>query len=394
MKSKYFISALALLLVVLFSCEEKKLEPITKSFGEPQPVSDIQVKPTSGGAIISYEIPNMEDILGVKGVYTLSSGKTYEATSSFYENKLEILGFNDTLTHEVKLYTYNRALEFSNPVSVSFNPLESSLSKVTKTVKIISDFGGAQFNWINEDKAPLTFEFMAQDSLGQLKLMKIITSETEKGRQSLRGYPPEPRIFAALVRDYWDNRSDTIYPEEGNILPMYEEKLDKSKMTIMKLGNDQNFTNWEGMDSFIIDDDPETFGHSPNSSLPAPFTIDLGCVAKISRVVMFQRRFSDSYYNWGNPKEFTIYGRLEKPSPSGDWSEWTKIMDCEIIKPSGSPSGTVTDEDMAAAEDGHEFVFDLSQEPIRYLRIVILNTWGGTTFTHPAEVDVYGQPIE
>ena len=68
----------------------------------------------------------MEDILGVKGVYTLSSGKTYEATSSFYENKLEILGFNDTLTHEVKLYTYNRALEFSNPVSVSFNPLESS----------------------------------------------------------------------------------------------------------------------------------------------------------------------------------------------------------------------------------------------------------------------------
>ena len=48
----------------------------------------------------------------------------------------------------------------------------------------------------------------------------------------------------------------------------------------------------KSMDSFIIDDDPETFGHSPNSSLPAPFTIDLGCVAKISRVVMFQRRLA------------------------------------------------------------------------------------------------------
>lgn len=393
MKNKYIVFALTLLFALL-SCEEKKLEPITKGFGKPQTVSEIQVEPVSGGAIISYKIPNMEDILGVKGVYTLSTGKTYEAASSFYENKLEIIGFNDTLMHEVKLYTYNRAQELSDPVLVSFKPLESSLSKVIKTVKIISDFGGAQFNWINEDKAPLTFEFMAQDSLGQLKLMKIITSETKTGRQSLRGYDPEPRIFATLVRDYWNNRSDTIYPEEGSILPMYEEKLEKSKMTIMKLGNDQNFTNWEGMDSYIIDDDHDTFGHSPNSSLPAPFTIDLGCVAKISRVVMFQRYFSNSYYNWGNPKEFTIYGRLEKPSQSGDWSQWTKIMDCEIIKPSGSPSGTVTDEDIAVAEEGHEFVFDLAQEPIRYLRIVILSTWGGTTFTHPAEVDIYGQPTK
>ena len=63
-----------------------------------------------------------------------------------------------------------------------------------------------------------------------------------------------------------------------------------------------------------------------------------------------------------------------------------KIMDCEIIKPSGSPSGTVTDEDMAAAEDGHEFVFDLSQEPIRYLRIVILNTWEGPPLLIPQKL--------
>ena len=69
-------------------------------------------------------------------------------------------------------------------------------------------------------------------------------------------------------------------------------------------------------------------------------------------------------------------------------------MDCEIIKPSGSPSGTVTDEDMAAAREGHEFVFELSQEPIRYIRIEILSTFGGTTFTHPADVDVYGELVQ
>lgn len=393
MKSKYSI-LVALFLAIVFSCEEKKLEPITDSMGKPQQVTDIEVEVVPGGAIISYRIPNVEDILGVKGLYTLSTGKTYEASASFYENKLEILGFNDTLMHEAELYTCNRAQELSDPVKVSFKPLESPLSKVIKTVNIISDFGGAQFNWVNEHKAPLSFEFLAQDSLGWLQTMRIITSQADTSRQSLRGYDPEPRIFATVIRDYWDNKSDTIYPEGGTILPMYEEKLDKTKMTIMKLGNDQNFTNWEGMDGYLIDDDHDTFGHSPNSSLPAPFTIDLGNVAKISRIVMFQRKFSNTYYNWGNPKTFTVYGKVTRPSQSGDWDEWTKIMDCDIVKPSGSPSGTVTDEDMAVAESGHEFVFELSQEPIRYIRIVIQSTFEGTTFTHPADVDIYGEIME
>ena len=69
-------------------------------------------------------------------------------------------------------------------------------------------------------------------------------------------------------------------------------------------------------------------------------------------------------------------------------------MYCLIVKPSGSPSGTVTDEDVTAAEEGHEFAFELSQEPIRYIRISILNTWGGSSFCHPADVDIYGEVVE
>lgn len=383
-----------IMLVVIVSCDEIQHEPISTSLGKPQPVTDINIEPVAGGAIVSYKIPNMEDILGVKGVYTLSSGVRYEASSSFYENKLEILGFNDTLTHEVELYTYNRAQELSNPVKITFNPLESALSKVVKSVNIVSDFGGAQFNWINELKAPLTLEFLAQDSLRKLQTMRIITSEADTARQSIRGFEPEPRVFGVIISDFWNNKSDTIYPEGGFVLPMYEEKLDKSIMNIMKLGNDQNYTNWEGMDSYIIDDNLETFGHSPNSSLPAPFTIDLGAVAKISRVVLFQRYFSNQYYNWGNPRKISIYGKVTRPSQSGNWDEWEKIMDGEIIKPSNLPIGTMTDEDIATAESGHEFIFELTQEPLRYIRIVIESTWGGTTFTHPTEVDVYGEVVQ
>lgn len=54
----------------------------------------------------------------------------------------------------------------------------------------------------------------------------------------------------------------------------------------------------------------------------------------------------------------------------------------------------MTDEDITAAEEGHEFAFELSQEPIRYIRLKILSTWGGSAFTHPAEVDLYGEVVE
>jgi hypothetical protein len=386
------ISTLIILLFLVGACEKKTLEPISGSLGKPGIVTDIETEPAPGGVTITYRIPEAEDILAVKGVYTLSNGKTYEATTSFYENKLEIAGYNDLLEHTVKIFAVNRAQEMSDPVEVTFTPLESSLGKVIKTMEIISAFGGAQYSWLNPDKVPLTFEFMAQDSLGDLKTMKIITSQADTMKQALRGYEPEPRIFAALIRDNWENASDTIFPPGKTLVPFFEEKLDKRNMSIMKLGSDAGFTNWEGMDAYLIDDDPSTCGHSANSSLPAAFTIDLGVSAKLSRFLIFQREGQP--YRWGNPKNFEVYGSETRPSQDGNWDDWTFIMHCTIVKPSGLPVGTNTDEDIAALEAGHEFAFDLNQAPLRYIRIRILDTWGGATFTHPTEVTFYGEEVD
>ncbi|MCH5718246.1 DUF5126 domain-containing protein [Niabella hibiscisoli] len=166
---------------------------------------------------------------------------------------------------------------------------------------IQGDFGGARYSWANEFKSPLTFEFFTPDSLGRMALVRIVNSQLLEGLQSLRGYKPQPRAFGVVVKDNYGNRSDTIFPTGRLITPLYEEKLAKSRMRVMRLANDQNFTNFEGSDQKMIDDDRTSFGHSPSSSLPAPFTIDLGVLAKVSRLVIFQRQFSSSYYNWGNP---------------------------------------------------------------------------------------------
>lgn len=391
MKTIYYYIILFLLLVS--ACSEKELKPISGSNGKPGVVTEVNVENIPGGAILTYKIPESEDLLSIKAVYKLSNGKTYEASASYYDNKLTVEGFNDTESHEVTLYAINRAQEMSDPVVVTINPQESPLSKIAKSMEIVTDFGGARFIWSNKDNAPITIDLMAQDSTGALKVIRVVYSEATEAYQSLRGYQPEDWKFGAVVRDFWENASDTIYPEGGSLVPLFEEELDKTKMNVMNLTNDASLKNWEGQDFYIIDDDLTTFGHTANSSVPAPFTIDLGCTVKLSRFKNWQRNYSSSYYNWGNPSRYTVYGRLEKPSPSGDWDEWTKIMECTVVKPSGSPSGTVTDEDKVAAEEGHEFTFDLDQPPIRYIRFVVEETFGNTSFSHPCEFSFWGEVI-
>jgi hypothetical protein len=376
---------------LLQACTKKVNEPITPSSGKPGQVTAVTVENVPGGANISYRIPGQKDVISVKAVYTLSTGRQYEAVSSMYENKIAVTGFNDLEDHEVLLYTVNRAQEMSDPVKCIVQPLASPLNLTAKTVHIQEDFGGARFSWTNEHKFPLAFELYTPDSLGRMALVRIVSSQVENGVQTLRGYAPAPREFGLVVKDNFGNRSDTIFPSGRKVTPLFEERLPKSGMKIMRLANDQNFTNFEGSDQKIIDDDKTSFGHSPSSSLPAPFTIDLGLLAKVSRIVIFQRKFSDSYFNWGNPRGFDVYVKVDAPSQSGEWSEWKKIMETEVIKPSGAADGTVTDDDLRAGDNGHEFSFDLSQEPVRYIRIVVRSTWGSTTFTHPAEVDVYGE---
>jgi hypothetical protein len=391
MKTLYYYLS-AFIILMLCSCEEKKLEPISESLGKPGTVEVLEQKAIAGGVIVTYRIPNNEDILSVKAVYTLARGVS-ESVASYFENTLTIEGFNDMKEHEAKIYVINRAQVQSDPVTIKFTPLEASYLKVAKSMEIISDFGGARFSWNNPDQAPLIFEFFAADSIGKLQAMRVINSATSEMKYSLRGYKPEARKFGVVIRDHWDNTCDTIFPPE-TIVPLLEEKLNKKIMNVMQLSNDQNFANWEGMNHYIIDDDKETFGHSPNSSLPAPFTIDLGVKAKLSRFLFFNRNFNNSYYSWGNPKAFDVYVCFNTPSTSGNWDEWTKIGECIQTKPSGSPGTTMTDEDLAYAESGFEFEIDLALEPVRYIRFVIQSTWENTSFTHPCELDFFGVTVE
>jgi len=396
MKTVHYLLALVVVMMTC-ACQEKTLEPITKSLGKPGKVEILEQESIPGGVIVVYRIPESEDIMSVVAQYTLSNGKKYESEASYFENKLTIAGFNDhTREYTAQLFTVNRAQKRSDPVTVTFIPEESSLSKTARSMQITADWGGPRFTWVNEDKVPLVFEFFASDDEGNFRVMRVLGSTLESTNYALRGYEPKPQRFAAVIRDYWDNVTDTIYPPGGKLTPWLEEKADKSKMKVMGLQNDAGWNMWGSNPGYMLNDISNQFGEF--EPVPAAATFDLGVTLKLSRLVHFHRIGSDfpNPLERGNPKRYQIYGYYKGgvPSQSGDWSEWTMILEHEEMLPAsgGRTSSERTNEDMDfVREYGQTCEIPLSAEPTRYLRFRVMQTWGNTTFASITRLDFYGE---
>ena len=103
------------------------------------------------------------------------------------------------------------------------------------------------------------------------------------------------------------------------------------------------------------------------------------------------------YFAFGsyNPRAFKLYGSAEEPKNTADedyWAvdggwlnDWTLLADSRVVRPSldvptvkGDQEGTdwvPTAEDFEAAAEGFEFTIDRSLSPVRYVRMVITETW-------------------
>lgn len=374
---------------ILAGCKNEELGPISKGNGAPYPVVIEKVENLAGGARIHFQRPEVNDLMMIKAVYKLADGKSRTAVVSKYENAITVLGYNDEEEHQVILYSLNAGMQESSPTTVTIKPDKSPLKLVEESMEILSTFGGARFEWRNEHKVPLMFELFAADGEDKLQLTRVFSSSESQSYRALRGFDTEPRRFAAVVTDTSGNISDTIYPLDNTLIPLFEQKVDKKRMSVYMLNNDGDYNKFGMQASWIFDDDVTTYGHT--EKLPNDFTIDLGSAYKLSRFRLWARLYQNSYYSWGNPRYFRVYGRLAQPSLSGDWDEWTLLETCEVKKPSGLSGTEQTAEDLAVAEEGHEFEMPFDVPSIRYIRFRVDDTWGGTLFAHPAELTLWGK---
>ena len=77
------------------------------------------VTPTNGGGIISYTLPNDDDILYVRAEYTNSNGVDVSRASSSYNNSIEIDGLNQTTALTITLYVVDENYNQSAPYTLN-----------------------------------------------------------------------------------------------------------------------------------------------------------------------------------------------------------------------------------------------------------------------------------
>lgn len=116
-----------------------------------------------------------------------------------------------------------------------------------------------------------------------------------------------------------------------------------------------------------------TVGFANNN---AQFTMDMGKLARLSRLLINNRPESNLLYNHSHMRRFEVWGSAT-PDVTDDFSGWVKLGSFESFKPSGASVGTLTEEDIRYGHTvGEKFYFPATSPDVRYLRIVCQETWG------------------
>lgn len=397
----YKILTILVIGLLFLRCSEERLSPVSDDDHVPPPVSNVTVENIPGGAEISYNLA-----AGGKSLYVLAEweqhGKVMTAQASYYNNSLLVEGFGDTQPRDIQLYAVGRNLKRSEPVTVQINPLTPPIRSVLESLDINEDFGGLRMDFTNVNEAPVAIEVFFVDDLGDWVSTDVFYTQRSSGQLFVRGFDAVERTFGVTVKDKWGNITEKV---TKTLTPLFEREFDKSLFnTISALPGDMGTYSgsalsnlWSGNYTGGTIASDGFFRSADAITLPAHFTFDMGVVGKLGRYVMRQRgAFNSPYtflYSGGGPRRWEVWGRADAPT-SGSMDGWTKLMDCEITKPSGTPVGTtpMPDEDVELAQAGHEFSFSSDLPSVRYIRIRVLSNWGGVQYINLSELTFFGAP--
>lgn len=391
------IHLLGALLVVLFSygcSKEARLDFIDDALPAPAQVSSVIATSTPGGATLTYKLPNDENLAYVKAVYEIQPGLYREAKSSRYTDTLQLVGFGDTLTHEVKLYSIGKNEKSSEPTLVNVTPNTPPVQSVFKTAAMTATFGGVNVSFDNPNKADLAIVVM-RDTTGNDTWSTEATFYTAalSGNFAARGMESKSQKFRMYIRDRWNNKSDTLIQ---SLTPKFEIEIPKNTFIPLVLPTDQTVLAaagypirnlWDGVGNAGF------YASSNASVLPQWITIDFGKKVLLSRFKQFMRE-ADHCYAGSGLKTFELWGS-NSPDPDGGWTQWQLLGTFNTLKPSGLPLGQKTAEDINYAVNlGADFMFPVDPVPVRYIRLKSLETYSSTGQVVIMEMSFWGQIIE
>ena len=385
---------LTILIFAVSSCSKQDDGDTTP----PSVLTVDSVTPTNGGGIISYTLPNDDDILYVRAEYTNSNGVDVSRASSSYNNSIEIDGLNQTTALTITLYVVDENYNQSAPIYVELVPLESFIYLVQESIEVNTDLGGFRINWENiQSKTVYVFVHINNGSEEEIR---ILSSNNSSESIAVRGLPSEEITISTRVEDFDEN--STTLEEKGTLTPLFEQVIDKSTWTLVA-SQSVNGNAWEGASVNFWDDVIDTTNNNSDNSYfmiwrdlnggslnwPLDLVIDLNKNVKVTRFTVWQRAYwyngpSDIpyYFQEENMKSFTIYA-------SNDAQVWEELGQFDIGDPRDS-DGNIPQSALDSAANGHEFELDEVSESFRYLKFSVTSNYGSEAYVNGSEITMYG----
>jgi hypothetical protein len=395
MQMKNYIAILSFFLTVCWGCKEEYIGQYPVDHTPPAPVSKVIVENLNGKTIITYALPEEDDLLFVKAVYTSSTGKRVETPSSAYTNSVVLKGFGKSEKVQVQLISVDKSYNESTPVTVEIEPDDSPIYEIINTLVLIESFGGIKLSWKNPLGEEIVFGALMRDDEGNFKHIETIYSTESEAIRAIRGLDAKPIDFAFYIRDMYYNYTDTVYAQ---LTPLFETELDKSNFMALRISPLFTFHGYGGTrmsamwDNIYNVDDNLCYLVGPIDE-KIYFGFDMGIEAKVSRFRLWTRL--NWMYQLHHIRYFEIWGTND-PAATTDpdsWDGWYKIMDCESLRPSGLAGGVPpTAEERELLLEGEEFEVSESAPTFRYMKIKVNETWTRSPSMFINEITIWGTP--
>ncbi len=419
-----------LLPVLFWGCAEVKDWSDPKDTTPPGKITNVRVENINGGAILYYTLPNDNDLLGAKAVYTFSeSEESLEVYASAFKDSVVLEGYNDTNEHVVQLYAVDKSNNLSEPTPVTIRPLTPPVSLIRETLTANATFSGVRAMWRNPLKKPIAISLYTIGESGEKELFERHYSTAETGGYTFRNFESVEQPFYFELTDRWNH---VAAPLDTVLTPLYETQI-TGMVNNVYLWDLHDYTNsiyrgdpiqanagsqsvYRGRVRNLYDDltwdnstyfyfrSPTMNQYVPGAStstytIPAYVTFDLGVAAKYSRFKYYTRGRSPIYSAWSwyefevwgtnNPKKVNEIGDGSQADNLKYWTswpeaggtdawknDWEKLADCEIKFPSGTPASSpqvTSAEDVAFVMDGFGFDIDPDKtgKAYRYIRFVL-----------------------
>jgi hypothetical protein len=403
-RNNLFILFITAQILFLSYCDEPEYRgPLGGNSDVPENVSELSYESRAGAVRLFYQLPDDSNVAQVAATYTLSTGKKRTVAASVYADYLLLDGFSDTLEHQIEVHTISKSNVSSENQVTTVKANEAAIWKVKRSLNFTNQFGGFNIQGINVDSAGVYIFIMGKNVFDEFEVdnFKSFATTFRNITRKIRGLDTLVYEYRYFVMDKWDNSTDT---SSVFIEPLYETSIPKSGYRAYRLpGDAPQVTNgatlsmaWDG----VVDSWPGASFTSQELGGDGPHmvTIDLGVEVQLSR--FWYRPYPEF---WWDPstiqffylttmRNFEFYGSLA-PNVNGQLdSTWVYMGEFEIVKPSGSPVGADTPEDIAVAQEGFNFEFDATWPKLRYVRIRCLRNWADGTAQNINELEFFGDP--